>query len=307
MAKYIRFPFGVSGNRSAVPDDSQPGGGLSWTDGYGPKYELDPETDPDALLIDRQQDNQYMFDISSGVQQYQQFGCPDFITTADNGGTAFSYSQFAHVRYDDGGGFKVYESLVNTNTALPTDGTKWAQVPSPGGAGVPTGTVLEWGGSTVPDGGYVFAYGQALSRTTYSALFSRYGTAFGIGDGSTTFNMPDRRGNGALGRDDMGGVAANRITNAGCGIVGTQLGATGGNQLMQQHTHSVTDPGHNHFTTFGQALPNSGGSNGLTPFTGTNITSSTSQTGISIQNTGGGTTGSQNVQPSIIMNFIIKT
>ncbi|HUU85402.1 MAG TPA: phage tail protein, partial [Phycisphaerae bacterium] len=67
---------------------------------------------------------------------------------------------------------------------------------------VPTGTVLPWGGDmsgspsapvTVsgPPTGYLFANGQAISRTTYAALFAVIGTRYGVGDASTTFNVPD--------------------------------------------------------------------------------------------------------------------
>jgi microcystin-dependent protein len=53
-------------------------------------------------------------------------------------------------------------------------------------------------------------------------------TLYGSGDGASTFNIPDLRGRVTTGKDDMGGSAANRITNSGSGIVGTTLGAVGG-------------------------------------------------------------------------------
>ena len=84
----------------------------------------------------------------------------------------------------------------------------------------------------------------AVSRATYSDLFAAIGTTYGAGDGSTTFNLPDLRGRVAAGRDDMGGSAANRITNGGSGIVGTTLGAAGGAE-----THTLTTaqiPSHSH-------------------------------------------------------------
>ena len=78
---------------------------------------------------------------------------------------------------------------------------------------------------------FAFPFGQALSRTTYAALhalFASAGYPYGSGDGSTTFNLPDLRGRGLFGKDDMGGSAANRITAGGSGITGTALGAAGG-------------------------------------------------------------------------------
>lgn len=73
-----------------------------------------------------------------------------------------------------------------------------------------TGTVLDFGGSAAPTG-WLLCYGQAISRATYAPLFAAIGTTFGVGDGSTTFNLPDCRGRVHAGKDDMGGTAAARI------------------------------------------------------------------------------------------------
>lgn len=59
-------------------------------------------------------------------------------------------------------------------------------------ADAPLGTILAYGGATAP-AGWMLCQGQALSRTTYAKLFEIIGTAFGSGDGSTTFNLPDLR------------------------------------------------------------------------------------------------------------------
>ena len=96
-------------------------------------------------------------------------------------------------------------------------------------AGVQIGTVADFAGSTAPALWYL-CYGQAVSRTTYSALFAVIGTTYGVGDGSTTFNLPDCRGRASYGDDNMGGVAANRITVAGGNYDGTILGNSGGFQ-----------------------------------------------------------------------------
>ena len=118
------------------------------------------------------------------------------------------------------------------------------------------------------------------------------------------------RGRAAFGKDNMGGSAANRITNANCGITGTTLGAVGGSQLLHQHTHTVTDSGHTHGPAAGQITQfQAGGGSGLqgtadNNFSFSNLTGS-SVTGISIDNSGTGS--SQNVPPAIILNYIIKT
>lgn len=60
-------------------------------------------------------------------------------------------------------------------------------------ADAPLGTILAYGGATAP-AGWMLCQGQAISRTTYAKLYEIIGTAFGSGDGSTTFNLPDLRG-----------------------------------------------------------------------------------------------------------------
>lgn len=73
----------------------------------------------------------------------------------------------------------------------------------------PTGVPMPFLGSVVP-AGYLLCYGQPVSRTTYANLYNVIGVSCGAGDGSTTFNLPDMRGRTPIGKDNMGGVAANR-------------------------------------------------------------------------------------------------
>ena len=91
----------------------------------------------------------------------------------------------------------------------------------PGAA--PTGTVVPFAGSVAP-AGYLLASGQAISRTNYPGLFAVIDTIYGIGDGSTTFNVPDLRGCVVAGKDNMGGTNANRLTSV---MASTTLGAGG--------------------------------------------------------------------------------
>lgn len=93
---------------------------------------------------------------------------------------------------------------------------------------IPIGACVDYFGSTAPNSSFVLAYGQAISRTTYSTLFSLFSTTYGSGDGSTTFNVPDLRGRVVAGADSMGGVAAGRLTDAVAGI--DTLGDAGGAQ-----------------------------------------------------------------------------
>lgn len=107
-------------------------------------------------------------------------------------------------------------------------------------------------GTTAPTG-WLLCFGQAVSRTTYAALFAAIGTTYGAGNGTTTFNLPDMRGRVAAGLDNMGGTTASRITSGGSGIAGTTLGAVGGAEThtlttaqLAVHNHGATDPTHAH-------------------------------------------------------------
>lgn len=90
---------------------------------------------------------------------------------------------------------------------------------------IPVGGLLPYVGASAPNSSFALPFGQAISRTTYATLFALVGTTFGGGDGSTTFNLPDLRGRAVFGLDNMGGVAASRITVAGGNFNGTTLGA----------------------------------------------------------------------------------
>ena len=85
------------------------------------------------------------------------------------------------------------------------------------------GNVCGHAGASAPAGA-LLCYGQAVSRTTYAILFAVIGTAFGSGDGVTTFNVPDLRGRVWAGLDNMGGTDAGRLNMA------NTLGTTGGDQ-----------------------------------------------------------------------------
>lgn len=159
---------------------------------------------------------------------------------------------------------------------------------SAAGGLAPSGAVLPFAGGSAPTG-WLLCFGQAVSRTTYSELFSTIGTTYGVGDGSTTFALPDLRGRVAAGEDDMGGTAASRLTTAGSGVNGLALGATGGAQ-----THTLTTaqlPALTFLTTTGTGSPS-------LDFSGPD-------------NLGAYSAGSgqahNNTQPTIVLNYIIKT
>jgi microcystin-dependent protein len=124
---------------------------------------------------------------------------------------------------------------------------------SPSEYDIPLAGGLPYFGVSAPNSKFAFPFGQAISRTTYAGLFALFGTTYGAGDGSTTFNLPDLRGRALFGKDDMGGSAANRVTAGGSGVNGVGLGAAGGVEIvtlttaqMPVHVHGLTDPTHSH-------------------------------------------------------------
>jgi microcystin-dependent protein len=138
--------------------------------------------------------------------------------------------------------------VANETAMIWTDGTTVDSNSINGGnpAGI-VGSVMDYAGTTTPLG-WLLCYGQAISRTTYSALFTAIGTLYGVGDGATTFNIPDCRGRVTAGQDDMGGVSANRLTTP---LDGDTLGAAGGAESVALSTaelaaHTHTSAAHAH-------------------------------------------------------------
>lgn len=96
--------------------------------------------------------------------------------------------------------------------------------------GVPAGTILCFGAAAAPDG-YLLCDGSAVSRTTYAGLFAVLSTTYGVGDGASTFNLPDLRGKAAFGKAAAG--TFNALANTG----GSETSA------LAAHTHDFDDNG----------------------------------------------------------------
>lgn len=181
---------------------------------------------------------------------------------------------------------------------------------------VPVGTINAFAGSTAPSG-YLLCFGQCISRTTYADLFAVLGTTFNNGCSVSDFGIPDLRGRVAVGKDDMGGTAANRITSGGAGITGTSLGASGGGET--QTLTAAQMPIHDHGGATGSAgaksvnitapTNNAQVAAGVTAQIANIVTATTYNTADahthSIASAGGGQPHSV-TQPSIVLNAIIK-
>ena len=142
-----------------------------------------------------------------------------------------------------------------------------------GGDSAPIGQVSMYAGSTAPNG-FLMCNGAAVSRETYADLFRVIGTTYGTGDGSTTFNVPNIKGKIVVMLDS-------NDTDF------DTLGKTGGSKELQQHNHSVM------YST--STINVQAGSSGTVP------------TNYPYTNTGNAGTGdSGNLQPYIVLNYIIK-
>jgi microcystin-dependent protein len=172
---------------------------------------------------------------------------------------------------------------------------------------VVAGSVLIWLTATPPEG-YLECDGAAVSRTEYASLFEIIGTSFGEGDGSTTFNLPDFRGQFLRGWDHGAGVDpdAEERTNRGDGTTGDNIG-TKQNDATARPSNSFRTNSHSHSHTLpvfqGEGLDAGGNarrSDGATPSTNTATNSNSHDHSI----TGG---GDQETRPiNITVMYIIK-
>jgi len=143
------------------------------------------------------------------------------------------------------------------------------------------GMILPYGGASAP-AGWLVCNGAAVSRTTYANLFSVLGTTYGVGDGTTTFNVPD-----FLGRTVLG-------AGAGAGLTVRARGDKGGEEThvltvaeLAAHNHS-----YNSFNTIGATA--SGGTYAREP-------------GAYTTGNAGADGAHNNMQPFGVANYIIKT
>lgn len=204
--------------------------------------------------------------------------------------------------------------VLSVSGGIPT----WSAV-----AGTPTGVTAPFAGSSAPSG-WLLCDGSAVSRATYADLFATISTTYGVGDGSTTFNLPDLRGRNPLGLDNMGGTSANRVTSAQADTLGGTLGSEtdsgSGTTSGTTDGHTLTTaqiPSHSHTISPVTVA--------ATGFGGTNL-GRTVQDGATSSNTtdaaGGGGSHSHgltnvpttitmdtgaNMSPQLSMNYIIKT
>jgi microcystin-dependent protein len=180
---------------------------------------------------------------------------------------------------------------------------------------VPLGAGMDYWLPTAPNSAFVFPIGQAISRTTYATLFAAMGTTHGVGDGSTTFNLPDKRGRVSAMADGVAG----RLTDAVSGF-GDTMGEAGGAQthtLTAAQIPSITSanasqnitvnaPANNFVTGTAAFFNTSAGGSPQATNVAANASTASGVNSISV--TSNNTSGSahNNVQPTIVCNYILR-
>lgn len=162
---------------------------------------------------------------------------------------------------------------------------------------IPPGVIVAYGADTAPDE-WLLCNGQAVSRTTYAALFAAIGATYGAGDGTTTFNLPDLRG-----RVPMGNGTGSGLTPR---MLGDEIGEethTLTNTEAPNHSHS--DSGHTHTEIIATSVLINGGIEA--PAASAIPSPGLTGTGFANLSSSGGNGAHNNVQPSSVVNFIIKT
>jgi microcystin-dependent protein len=173
------------------------------------------------------------------------------------------------------------------NYTYSADVPGWRKTPE-NAASLPAGTIVQWGAATAP-ANWLICDGSAVSRTAYSSLFAAIGVQFGTGNGTTTFNLPDLRGRVPVGRD--AGQSEFDV-----------LGETGG---AKTHTLTVAEmPSHTHVYTNKYGNVNTGTT--WAAMSNFNNAQAPTTSTLSTQASGDGE-AHNNLQPYIVLNYIIKT
>ena len=167
--------------------------------------------------------------------------------------------------------------------------------------GIPTATIVPWSSASIPTG-FLECNGQAVSRSTYAALFAIVATTYGTGDGSSTFNVPNLSDNVAVGKSNNKALGAtggaNTVTSTG-NVGGSTANATLSTGQLASHNHGMP---------VGQNAPGSGYATGRQITQTQNTSNAGSGQGHS-HNMSATFTGDSTsvVQPFLTVIYIIKT
>ena len=231
--KYFLYPFGTAGDLTTIPDPTQISGAVSSQSGWTYNYQRQIGVDPLAMPIDRAELN-YLFNcITSQLKQYQEFGVPEWITSANNGGTAFAYDFGAVVRYSATGNppFTTYVSVLAgsaTNTSTPGADANWL-------AFIPTGRQPHLTKITT-SGNFTTA-----ANITAATVFKITLVGGGAGGGGSNGPISTAGGGGAGGAVSflISGLSPNTsyaVVIGSSGTAGNTSGSTGGDGGTTQIT-----------------------------------------------------------------------
>jgi microcystin-dependent protein len=171
--------------------------------------------------------------------------------------------------------------------------------------GVNTGLIVPWGNNSTPSG-FLDCDGTAVNRTTYANLFAIIGTTYGVGDGSTTFNVPDLTDRVVVGKSPGKALAS----TGGANTVATSGNITGGvgnttldTNTIASHTHSM------YRTNFGGTQPKDNPEDPGVNAGGSRSSANTGGGGAHTHSFGGSFAGStvSVLQPFAVVKYIIKT
>ena len=186
--------------------------------------------------------------------------------------------------------------------------------------GIPTATIVPWSSSSVPSG-FLECNGQAVSRSTYSALFAIVSTTYGTGDGASTFNVPDLQNNVAVGKSNNKALAstggADTVQSTG-NVAGSTANHTLTEAELASHSHTfgaLNNQGSPAPRTYGISIPGGSlGGGGTTrnnaPTVNMNNAGSDQGHSHNMSANFSGSAGSGNgsvLQPYLTLVYIIKT
>lgn len=178
-------------------------------------------------------------------------------------------------------GSQVLNGLVSPTTTDGAASKGYVDTTLASFGGLPVGSTIPFAAAAAPTG-WLICNGSTVSRTTYASLFSVIGVSWGVGDGSTTFGLPDLQGRVAVG------------SGAGTGLTARTLAGSGG-----EETHLLTIaemPSHTHTTSYGVNIFGGGSLGGA----------SIGQAALQTSNSAGLDTAHNTMQPYKVLTYIIK-
>lgn len=279
--------------------------------------------------------NERRVNFKTGASPRWVVGANGALETGGNAG-----SDFVFYRFNDAGAFQgnpiVIERVdgkVTFETTPKVGANAILHQGNLSNIAVPIGTPIPWLLDTLPSAGYLWMNGGTASRTSFPLLFALWGTKFGVGDGATTFGLPDWREVVPVGKSTMGGVGARglithyALTDTAAAPIGeakhTMSAAEHAAHVhavfagVETHTHNMPLPQQG--TVIGSPVTASlfTGQNSSSPTT-LNVFSGASATGLTVRDTaGGGGTANQTaaqgnatpfnvVQPGVVCCWAVK-